>query len=618
MTFFSSLAALKSWCLRHSDVLRHRHAGLFLALVVPLLCGLVSLFKGQDDGWDMRNYHLYNVHALLNDRVGFDIAAAGFQTYFNPTIELSHYLLGRWLSPPLAGMLMGVLHGLNFVLVMGITRQLIGPRHRLVILLAIACLFVPGFQSELGNSMGDNLTALLVLLSLYLVLRNWRVLPQWRGAAALAMAGSGLAMGCATGLKLTNGTFALALGLSLLAIPLPWWQRLRLLLVWGMAALAGVAATAGWWFLKMWQLFGNPVFPQFNDIFRSPLGVDLGVFDVAFRPVGGLENLLWPFIFTLNPRRVSELQMQLFVWPVLYCLLAVMALLWIVRRSRRPNRPEVPQPGRAELAPPAAFVLLFFALSYLVWMRMFSIYRYLVPIELLAPLMIWIVWSYIAPRREWAAAVLLAVLAVCVFPIANWGHQPWSASAIRAELPAIAAPQRTTVFLLSSDSPMTWATTLFPQPLRFVSIGPGFAQSPAWLQRRDAAIAERDGQQYMLYPAPKNDEDGWRQRKLELARSLRLTEDAAGCRKLTWLLGRARHNVVLRDLPSGGCTLELTEQERLQQAALERARLAELVPHWQQFGLRTDVGSCTVYRAYVGTEPYRYYWCKVTYVPPAT
>ena len=595
------LAALHAWFARRTAFLDHPRAAWHAAWIVPVLLGLLSLANGQDDGWDMRNYHLYNAHALVNGRVGFDLAPAGFQTYFNPTIELPYYFLNRWLPPQWVGFVLGTLHGLNFVLLAGIARQLVGPQRRLVLLLAGACLFAPGFLSELGNTMGDNLTALFVLGSLYSVLRHWDGLLQWRARAGLTLAGAGLLMGVSAGLKLTNATYAVALCLALLAVPLAWWPRLRLALVFGVGVLGGVAATAGWWFVKMWHTFGNPLFPQFNNIFHSPLATENGVIDFYFRPVGWIENLLWPFIFAFNPRRVSELPMKLAVWPLLYVLLAAFAVVWLLRR-RAAGRP-------ASLDARAAFTLVFFVAAYVVWMRMFSIYRYLVPLELLAPLMIWIVWRYLAPSAPRWAGVALALLAVAVFPIANWGHQAWGERAFSAELPAFATPAQSIVFLAQSDPPSGWMSTFLPPEVKVISLGTGFPEAPAWRALRDKAIAERAGPHYLLFAASKNERDGSRLRKLAVARALGLTDNPSGCRKLAWLLKRT---VEVRALPDGGCTFDLPAKYRLDLAALDRATVAALAQKLPQYGLRLDPGSCAIHQAAVGKEPYPYQMCSVT------
>jgi hypothetical protein len=154
----------------------------------------------------------------------------------------------------------------------------------------------------------------------------------------LALLAAGAAMGASAGLKLTNATYAVALCAALLTAPLAWWQRLRVAFVFGVGVLAGMAMTGGWWFLKMWQTFGNPLFPQFNNLFRSPLAQDNGVIDVFFRPQGWMENLLWPFIFAFNTRRVSEIPLKLALWPVLYVVLAALLAVWLWRRRRGGGR----------------------------------------------------------------------------------------------------------------------------------------------------------------------------------------------------------------------------------------------------------------------------------------
>ena len=54
---------------------------------------LAVLHLGQDRNWDLANYHLYNPHALLGGRYGFDIAPAQLQTWHNPMLDVPLYLL---------------------------------------------------------------------------------------------------------------------------------------------------------------------------------------------------------------------------------------------------------------------------------------------------------------------------------------------------------------------------------------------------------------------------------------------------------------------------------------------------------------------------------------------
>ncbi|MBV7538309.1 DUF2029 domain-containing protein [Duganella sp. sic0402] len=595
-----------AWLARRSAFLNHPRAGRWALLLVPVLLGLLSVLAGQDDGWDMRNYHLYNVHALLGNRIGFDLAPAGFQSYFNPTLDLPYYYLNQWLPPRAVGFVLGALHGLSFVLLFGIARQLLGPGQprRLALLLAFAGVAAPGFLSELGNTMGDNLSALPVLLSLYLVLRRWDTLLHWSGRAALAGLGAGVAMGVAAGLKLTNAIYAVALCAALLTVPLAWWERLRLSFVFGVGVLAGVAASGGWWMARMWQTFGNPLFPQFNNFFHSPLAPDQGVIDVFFRPQGWMENLLWPFIFTFHTRRVSEIPLKLAVWPLLYVTLIVLAAVWLWRRRSAVQ-------SALTLAPRSVLLLAFVAVGYLVWMRMFSIYRYLVPLELLAPLAIWLAWQYVSPRALRLAGWALALLVITALPAANWGHADWADSAFSARMPVIERPADSIVFFVQPDPPSGWMATFLPPATQVIALDTGMLETPAWRARQQAAIAARPGPHYLLLSAARNDRDGTRLRKLAAARALGLTDDAAGCDKLERLMGKVRLQVELRRLPAGGCTFDLLPQHRIDLAAQDRAAIALAGERVGRYGLTLEAASCASHPAAVGGEPRPFLWCRV-------
>lgn len=585
--------------------LNHPRAGLVAAVLVPLLCGLLSVMNGQDDGWDMRNYHLYNTYALFHDRVGFDLAPGGFQSYFNPTIELPYYFLTQWCPPRLVGFLMGVLHGLNFVLLAAIARQVPGVAGdaRSALLLAAAGLLTPGFLSELGNTMGDNLTALTVLGALYLLLRHWSALQHWGWRALLTALAAGLVMGIGTGLKLTNAVYATGLCLALLVTPQRWWQRLRLALVFGVGVLGGMAVSAGWWFMAMWRTFGNPLFPQFNNLFHSPLASEGGVIPSIFLPQGVWENLLWPFIFALNPLRVGELPIKLWLWPVIYVLL--LGFVGVQLRRRTADRRHV-------------FVLLFVALAYLVWMRLFSIQRYLIPLELLAPLVIWLAMHGVLRTVSTARRVagwLVALLAVAVFPVANWGHASWGEQSFSAQPPALAAPASSVIFIAHQHPPLGWLAMFMPAPARIVRLG-GMPESAGYVQRLRDVIAERPGPHYVMLSASKNERQAALDRKLAAATTLGLTADAAGCGRLAWLMRHVRFQASLRPLPAGGCTLDLLPAFQVDLAAQDRAVVQAAAIELARFGLGIDAASCTIYPAAVGREPYPYQWCRVRQLSP--
>ena len=480
----------------------------------PFVAGLISMALGQDANWDLRNYHWYNPYAFLNDKIGFDLNPGQFQSYFNPTIDLLYYGLASHFPTRVTGFVMGFLHGFNFVLLVLIVRQVLGAgepaalattRYRLPLLLGVAGCMGFSFLTQLGNTMGDNLTSLTVLGAIALLLRQWPQLLAGGARAALIAALAGLIIGAGTGLKLTNANYALALCLALLTLRVSLWRRFTTAFVFGLGTLAGIGATAGHWYWLMWRQFGNPLFPQFNNIFKAPLASQIAVADMGWVPKSALEALLWPFIFTFNSRRVIELPMTQIIWPLVY--IAFLAL--IAQRLRRlwlaaPGPAPASGGATAGEAPGARLLLVFFALSYLIWLKLFGIYRYMVPLELLAPLVLWLLLHRLCslPVARAIGAWCIVLSAIAGLPRVDWGHHYNGEKSFTVQVPAFAEPEQSMVFTVHGDPPMSWMVPSFPNRLAFAALGSGFPESPAFAERVAQMVAARRGPLYVMITAP--------------------------------------------------------------------------------------------------------------------
>eukprot|EP01034_Spumella_vulgaris_P041104 gene41104-50870_t len=255
---------------------------------------------------------------------------------------------------------------------------------------------------------------------------------------------------------------------------------------------------------RMWSVFGNPLFPQFNDLFRAPLAAPIGIGDTGWIPKGLAEKLLWPFIFTVQPRRTIEIFIVPLIWPMLYLAFGWLALALLRRATAR-----IPLAPASPLAPRVRYTLLFMALAYLVWLNLFGIYRYLMPLEVLAPLALWLIVQHLsahwaeAPRRRAArlaaGALLLAAVAGQVH--GNWGHARWTLAGIDATVPTFAAPRESMVLTVHGNPPMGWLVPFFPAELAFVALGGGFPESPGYLARTEAMMAARSGPFYVMMTA---------------------------------------------------------------------------------------------------------------------
>jgi len=142
-------------------------------LLVPAAFGILALLLGQDANWDLRNYHFYNAYAFLRDRLGYDVAPAQVATYYNPLLFVPFYFAVTSLPPMVVGFLLGLLQGMNFLLLVLIGRELIPPtagdparRLWLAALLGLLGMLGAGNISELGTTFSDNIVSLLILGSL--------------------------------------------------------------------------------------------------------------------------------------------------------------------------------------------------------------------------------------------------------------------------------------------------------------------------------------------------------------------------------------------------------------------------------------------------------------------
>src|SRR5690606_7119105 len=96
--------------------------------------------------------------------------------------------------------------------------------------------------------------------------------------------------------------------------------------------------------------------------------------DERYLPRSWIEALLWPFIFTIDPYRTSEILVRQLLWPLAYVLLIVLGAQRLIPRVRaRVSRsatwslvilarlPHVPA-GATMLSPPQRLLLAYVAI----------------------------------------------------------------------------------------------------------------------------------------------------------------------------------------------------------------------------------------------------------------
>ncbi|WP_439333511.1 hypothetical protein [Xanthomonas hortorum] len=576
------------------------------AFAVLLLGAVLSLGLGQDANWDLRNYHLYIGDAWANNRLGADLAPAQMQSYFSPLLDVMHAWLMLQLPGPVVGLLLGALHALVFIPVAAVAWRVLSnePRRaQWAPLLAVAGMCSAVFLSELGGTMGDTASAIPVLAALAIMLlaqarasQGVRVVHLWAVAGAL--------IGLAVSLKLTNGLYALALAPAVLCDG----GRLRSRVL-GLSVLSGVAAlvlvlVAGPWYWQVWQHLGNPLFPQFNGVFKSPLAQPVSIADVRWLPRNLGEQLIWPLLFTFKPQRIGDLGLVQAGWAVLYAVVLIAVGRRVVRRPvrRRPVR-------HSRLDRSAVVLLVFFGVAYALWQAIFSIHRYLVALELLAPLVLWIVCRHaFAIRANRKAAWLIGLCAlVAVMGWKDWGHEAWARDSFQVQQPGLSDPSASTV-LLVGDEPQSWRVPLLPQQARYIGVSTNIAETDQYRQRVRTLIAERP-QLYAMLGAARD------KQQLRIDRMNRWAKQVGWdvqpqCKGLQWLVGHGLRAELDASQP-GRCVLKVLKGKALDVVAADRAVREAAQQRLAAYGLTLDPARCRTLSSHVGQAEYPYQFCQL-------
>src|SRR5258708_1152316 len=345
-----------------------------------LLAGAAyAWFAGEDTGWDWQNYHEYGAFALINGRFNEDVAPAGIQTFLNPVAYVPAYLLRHYVPAPFWGMILGSLHGLSLALIYWFSRSVLGSAANAWTLAAsiLIAAFGPMTLSEVGTSFADILTALPVIGGVGLILS-----AKARDRTSYVLAG--LLIGAAAGLKLTNMVFFVGAAASLLFAARPRVALLYFLL----GGAVGALGTGGAWGWTLCQQFGNPVFPFYNTIFRSPEAPLEAIADRRFMPQNLWDAAAYPFYLVIGNHRSSVHPFRgppLAILFVLFLANAGASLFYKIRVLTRRDMQ----------------FLLFFAVAYGMWLLAFSIHRYLVALELLAaPLIVLLLCRFLRALRR--------------------------------------------------------------------------------------------------------------------------------------------------------------------------------------------------------------------------
>jgi hypothetical protein len=461
---------------------RVRFVRLWLCLT-PVAFGLSTLWLGQDASWDLRNYHFYNPFAFLTGRMGYDVAVSHVATYYNPLMYIPFYFAVTSLPPKAVGFMLGFIPGLNAFLIYGIARQVVDlgrPGKTAWFCLGLTWVAMLGMinLAEIGTSYGDNILSLPLLTAVWLIVRYRERLGASVASGWPVAVAAGVLAGAVLGLKLPFAIYCVGLCAAFFGLAAPFGRRFALAFIFGLGVLAGAALTGGFWLVEMWQRFQNPLFPYFNEFFKSPWAAAGSYRDERFIPRNLAMWLLFPFWFNVDPTQVGEVGFRDLRFPLIYALLLALlvAALWRLRRQRSGSGAPA---GEVDTRAMTRFLVIFMGASFFLWMRMFAVYRYAVVCEFLVPVTIFLVLGALLrnPRRQLRTTLVCMAFLVVTLGPGDWGRRPWTADYFDLRLPALAR-EPDAIVLVTGHDPIAYMIPFFPPQVRFLRIQ-GYMTGPS-------------------------------------------------------------------------------------------------------------------------------------------
>jgi hypothetical protein len=445
---------------------------LLVYLFIPLLCGTISVLLGKDSNWDLLNYHYYNPYSFLTHRLQYDINAAQIQTFLNPAIDLPFYWMSRHFSSWIIGFILGFAHGLSLIAILVLFFKIVQIQNRnskigIGLGLLLISGLAPGFFSELGTTMNDNLLSFFIVIALILCLvANDKDNSRERLIAITLVTLAGLVAGFAAGLKLTIGVYALGLACSIPILFSSVKMKIQATLFFCFAVVIGVVISSGFWHFKLWTEFHNPVIPVANTLFKSPYAGVSSLPETRFFPKQIWEYLVWPLVFSFNSLRVCELKFYDFRFALVY-LLFIILFYKIIFRYKTPSYYFRKKQGN--------FLLVFFITTFIFWMFIFSFYRYLIALELIVPLIVLILLDRLVILnttgiiRGIYLGLVVCVILFMIKPL-SWGRVKWSDPYISVSNTSIIDDPNSLVIMLGY-TPMSFVIPHFNPKIRFVRLG---------------------------------------------------------------------------------------------------------------------------------------------------
>jgi Glycosyltransferase family 87 len=448
-----------------------------------VLAVALNYIFGKEMASDLLHYHFYAGFSALNDRFEQDYFAAGPNSYLNPYAYAPFYLLVKLGLPGLAvGTVLAIIHSVVLWLTYEIACRVSPSEDRKERFFFGLCVTVLAFMNpvllqQIGSSFSDITTTGLVL-------GGWLLLVQavLRPRLKLVIFAAVL-LGFATALKPTNGLYAVGAFFLVAFLPLPFVGRVRNLFYFGATLGTTFVLTVAPWSFRLARMFGDPMSPLLNNVFKSTAIPTTAAKHYRFIPDSVLEALLRPFAMTGTDNMVAA---ELAGPDVRYALLLVVFLIsgtaWIWRLSRHTAIPPATSASRSATRALTALGVGF-TFDWIVWLANSGNSRYFLPMASVATVLaVALLFRLLANHSLGRNGILLALFvaqgtAVALDTEYRWNQAPWDGRWFDVEIPDKLASQPNLYLSIGMQS-NSYIAAFLPKGSGVVNFAGGYPLGP--------------------------------------------------------------------------------------------------------------------------------------------
>lgn len=436
-----------------------------LLFLCMLLTGLYAEHLGPDCNYDFKNYHWYNAWSFLHQRFDFDMAPAGKATFNNPFLDLINYFLIQTVPKSrLIEFSLGALHGISLYFLLKIA-LIVFERFPHKWFYAFTAVFIgaTGVASlhQVGTTYNESQVSIFVMASLFFLTKAIHLQSERYRDYML----SGLILGIGVAAKLTAYIYMLGIFASLLLFKKTSIKHLKIILTTGIATCIGFFLVDGLWMIKMYQHFQSPFFPYYNNIFHSSFAASTRALEKHYLPANFGQAFLYPFYWLKTNYVTQEFPMK----DPRFAVTIVLGLLLLCKQTY--NRIlSIPPFVSVFPSPAIRFLFLFFCLSFIIWMKQFSIYRYTIPLNFLSGIfIIFFTWHLIWKSHHYIQLIIIILLSALITQqtyVKKWDRGIYRKEFVMIDIPMTPPPEQALVLLMNNA--LSYLIPSFPTSNRFV------------------------------------------------------------------------------------------------------------------------------------------------------